>query len=196
MAMTMSALNDAKFANTVLHLLHGCRDHFPGLTKLMKMLKEADFEHYRKHLRPITGAAYVALKRGPAPHGYEALLKRLVDDGAIEVHSAPVEDSNPMAEYRPLREPNNRVFDESELDVLDDVIARCRHKSGNALSRASHLEGPWIWAWDPYHPGNPIPYALVRWLDNLCDEEDLAQAARAIEDSETQADLARLRAGA
>lgn len=192
----MFSFNQAKFANTVLYLLRGCGEARPGLVKLMKMLKAADFEHYRRYLRPITGASYVALENGPAPDGYDKLLQDLIDANAIELKTVNVYGTAPDREYRALEEPNERVFDESEIEILNEVVASCRAKSGKTLSKASHLEGGWAWAWDPHRPGSPIPYTLVRWLENLCDRKDLAQAAAALAEPETTAFIALLRAQA
>lgn len=189
-------LDEAKFANTVLYLLHGCGEDRPGILKLLKMLYFADSTHYRKHLRPITGATYVAIQMGPVPNSYKDLLSKLVQRRALQCVEVEINGfQKPKTEYRPLIASNERALSESEREVLDEVIAFCRHKSGTMLRDASHREGPWQLVWDPDHQGSPIPYPLMRWLDNFCDDEDVSQARRAMDDPDARAVVAALTAG-
>ena len=170
-----------KLANTVLYLLKGCAPAQPSLTALLKMLWFADSRHYRQHLASITGRQYVALKNGPVFDNYTALFQGLVDSGVVEKTTVPIHGMpNPKEEYQPLQEPNTAVFLPSELEVLDAVIAECSGKSGTLLSGASHRDAPWIFAWDADNPGNPIPYAVIRWMDNLPEESDIDAVTEAL----------------
>src|SRR4051812_25045253 len=95
----MAELNDEKLANAVLYVLRECPVR-PGVTGLLKMLYFADYEHYRKHLRPITGAQYVALPNGPVLNNYREYFKRLVKEGYLEQSTVPVPGAaHPKLEY-------------------------------------------------------------------------------------------------
>jgi uncharacterized phage-associated protein len=176
----MDQPNKRKLANTVLYLLRGCPTK-PGLTHLLKMLYYADSGHYRKYLRSITGGRYVALARGPVLDDYQAQLDSLEQAGILSKKEVPVEGKPlPKLEYEPLREPNEAIFSDSELEILDEVIATCGRSTGAALSRRTHGDGPWSFAWNPLKPGRPMPYMLFRWLDNLPDEDERDQAKQII----------------
>jgi uncharacterized phage-associated protein len=181
-----SRLDRDKFANTVLYLVKHCPDE-PGLTKLLKLLYFADFGHYRKHLRPITGVEYVALPQGPVPNDYKDLFDELEANGAIVRREVPVFGlSKPKVEIEALQEPNEAGFAESEREVLEEVLRKHGNESGKTLSDRAHADGPWSLAWDPENRGQPVPYMLGRWLENQCDEDDLAIAAQALESTDVQ----------
>lgn len=167
-----------KLTNAVLYLLRGCPSR-PGVTHLLKMLYYADYWHYRRCLRLITGAEYVALERGPVIDHYKDIFAALEEAKVISRHAVPVEGkADPKIEFSPEVEPDESVFSENELATLDKVITECAHLNGHALSRRTHLEGPWLFAWDPNDVGRKIPPMTFRWLDNLPDDDDLVVAGR------------------
>lgn len=175
-------MNRVKFENTVLYLLHSCAPVRPGLTSLLKMVYLADFAHYRQFLSPITDAEYVALERGPVINGYKEVFEQMTKDRIVTLHEASILGrQEKKLEYRPVLEPDVSVFSPSELGVLDSVANQDGWKTGVDLSEKTHLEGPWQLVWDPREKGRPIPYPLFRWLDNLPDESDLAEANEHIE---------------
>jgi uncharacterized phage-associated protein len=177
-----------KFANAVLFLLTECKATL-GLTVLIKLLFRSDFEHYREHLRSITGLEYLALKRGPVPLDYRALFSKLVQRG--DVAGPDFTDMGcgfrPMESYRPLRSPTLDAFDESELAVLQRVAVDYGHKTGAALSDETHAELPWRAVWrDGEGDGEVIPYTLARWEDNRCSPMDIDRARESLQDPEVQ----------
>ena len=175
-------MDEKKLANAVLFLLRDCAPARPGLTALLKMLFLADYEHYRQHLRPITGCRYVALERGPVLDNYGAVFDRLAESGVLTVKEVPVEGhpEQPKIEYSPAREPDEAALTETELEVLAEVVRRCAGMSGASLTNLTHREGPWPFIWKSTDPGRRIPPMAFRWLDNMPDEADLAEAKKAI----------------
>lgn len=172
-------LDRDKFVATVLYLLRGCGQHPPGVTALVKLLWYADYWHYRRHLRPITGARYVALENGPVLDDYKSLLRSLSPE-FVTVAEVPVQrHEHPKQEFRARVEPDESLLEESEVEVLEEVIARLGRFSGKRLIKKTHEEPAWIFAWDEEHPGTHIPYTLFRWTDNLPSDDSL-DAARAI----------------
>jgi len=169
-----------KLANAVLFLLRGCPTH-PGVTQLLKMLYYADYWHYREHLTVITGSDYVALERGPVINDYKAVFEALVSAGVLARQKVPVEGQPlPKEELIPKMEPDESIFSETELAVLEEVIERCGHLTGLALSHRTHREAPWVFAWDPKAPGRKIHHLTFRWLENLPDEDELDIARRSL----------------
>ena len=174
-------LDRDKLEATALYLLRGCAPMRPGLTSLVKMIWFADFGHYRKHLSPITGAKYVALERGPVLHDYEVIFGRLVDEGILDKTEVDVQGhTRKKIEYIPKLQPDEDLFTETELDVLNEVIEECGRIPGATLSSKTDREGPWALIWNSSDPGRHIPYVAFRWLDNLPDEEDLEEARKVL----------------
>lgn len=177
--MAQAKSMDAKLASTILYLLRHCTPERPGLTSLLKMLYYADHDHYRKHLCSITGGRYVAMERGPVLDGYKATFAAFEKLGVLKKREVAVPGRTEKKwEYAACMEPDETLFSDSELSVLDAVIKRHGNASGVELSMRTHLEGPWVFAWNPRHPGQPIPYTLFRWLDNTPDDADLALARK------------------
>ena len=168
-------MNQDKFENAVLYLLKRSIPTRPGLTVLLKMLYFSDYEHYRRFLSPITGAKYVALERGPVVDQYEGLFEGMRTKGKLTVLGNT--DPGSKIEYRPASEVDLELFSDSELEAMNEVVARHGSETGNALSEKTHLEGPWSLVWNSRDPGRHIPYPLFRWLDNLPDASAI-EAAR------------------
>jgi uncharacterized phage-associated protein len=166
-----------KTANTVLYLLERCRDARPGVTHLLKMMWYADYWHYQRELRFVTGGDYIAAERGPVFVGYEPLFQQMEADGALEKHEVPVFGVSRMkVEYEPLMEADESVFTESELRVLACVVDECGEETGNSLSNRTHSEGPWPMIWDAESPAKRIPRIALRWIENLPIDNDIVKA--------------------
>jgi hypothetical protein len=185
---------DTKFANTVLYMLRGCKQYNPGVTVLLKLLFLADLEHYRRHLRSISGARYVALQRGPVIDGYKQLFDRLVELEYLEPSEVEVagHPEQPKLEYIPKVEPDDSVFTASELDILRDTIRCHGWKTGTELTELTHTIGPWPLIWKAEEPGRKIPFVAFRWLDNLPDDSDLEAARQLLATGGAQAELKKL----
>ena len=110
-------IDHEKFANTVLYLLKRCSPgNRPGLIKLNKLLALVDFTHYRRHLKPVTGLQYVALRMGPAPEEYQEHLDLLVASGVVQCNDVQIYGkSKPKQEFSTTRDANLTVFTASEI---------------------------------------------------------------------------------
>jgi hypothetical protein len=136
--------DEDKFAELVLYVakkLEG--DPFGGAQKLNKALAFSEFTHYRMHGRPITGAAYFKLKRGPAPRRLLPVRDRLIGAGRAELRSEWV------IGYRQdrlvaLDDPNLEKFSDEELDIVDQVLKALDGKTGQEVSDLSHDDMGWI----------------------------------------------------
>lgn len=167
-----------KFAATVLYLLRASEPARPGLTALLKMLWYSDYKHYQEHLRPITGADYVALENGPVIDDYKDHFKWLRSAEYVKLTRKEVQGHDrPKQEYVPLMEANEDLLTESEQETLDRIAQKYARVPGSKLSEKTHREGPWTFVWDSSQPYQEIPYPLFRWVENLPDDEDLEKAA-------------------
>ncbi len=166
-----------KLTNAVLFLLRGCGVTRPGVTTLLKMLFYADYWHYREHLRPITGAQYLAMERGPVLDGYKQLFGDMQDANLIAIEEVPIEGKpDPKQEFHAKAEWDEDIFTSSEVATLERVVEQCAHLTGRDLSERTHHEPAWILAWDKA-PKTRIPYSTFRWFDNLPSEDQLKRAA-------------------
>lgn len=171
-----------KTANTVLYLLRRSAQHRPPLTVLLKMLWYVDYFHYGRNLASVTGARYVALKRGPVIDDYKGLLERMELEGMLS-QERETDDrfpkSAPTQYFSATQLQDISLFTESEIDTMEKVIAECAHKTGRELSDLTHgSREPWTLVWDEENAiqGKPIPEVLWRWSDNLPDATDLMLA--------------------
>ncbi len=133
------------FANSVAGL---------NKVKLAKLLWLADFSHYYRQSRSITGLAYARLPLGPVPHRYQTLLGLLEDMGYIRLE--PVKFSGGEGEsVKPLVRFDPSSLTESELETLARVRDRYGSLDGTRLSKLSHGEA----IWTGHRDGDLIAYA-------------------------------------
>lgn len=171
-----------KLENTILYLLKRSAEHRPAMTVLLKMLWYVDLSHYRKHLASVTGAQYLAAKRGPVVEGYKALFDRMEKAGSLK-HAKEANakfPETPTQYYSAAAPADTSLFSESEIDAMEKVIAECAHQTGAALSDMTHgSREPWTLVWDASaKPAKRIPELVWRWSENLPDAADLDLARR------------------
>lgn len=179
-----------KLTNTILYLLERCASPLPGKQALLKMVWYSDYWHYQEHLSLITESEYVAMPNGPVIDNYQDLLNALVSDGLLAVEKKTVYGKpNAKEEYRPLVESDESLFSESEVRILQRVLTDCGGRPGYELSLRTHLDPPWLMAWDEERPNQRIPRMLFRWAENLPDDEDQEFARQALARESVQRDL-------
>lgn len=130
-----------------------------GLSKMKvaKLLYFADKLHMARYGTPITGDVYVAYQHGPIPSTTQNLMCELVGHSAgVSDDAIGEEDLRLFAEYFrvsgdggtaeivAVREPDEDVFSDSEIECLDEVIERFGDKSAAQLRAISHDESTWI----------------------------------------------------
>lgn len=108
----------------------------PYKTKLNKLLFYADFYFFKKYGGSISGSKYICHNYGPVPDQYESLYANLNN---VEIK----EDL--YGEYiAPLAEFDDSVFSKEELDMLEFVYQKFKHKYAKTISDFSHDEEGWI----------------------------------------------------
>lgn len=187
------SVNYEKFSNAVLYLLSACPQK-PGVVALVKMLFFCDYDHYRRNLRSITEARYLAMKMGPVVEDYATLFTRMEAEGLVaqqRVHVGAVQEKH---EFTGLSKPNLDVFSDSEMDSLRRVVVELGSMTGRSLVQKAHSEGPWQMVWDEQRPNRAIPYSLFTWLDNLPVDGDLDSALADISQPDVAREIAQLNA--
>lgn len=147
----------AKFQEAILYIASESEDdpHF-GVTKLNKILYFADFKSFGILGRPITGATYVRLERGPAPQEMLPALSEMEAEGSIsriERRYFNLLQKRVVPEQGPALD----AFTAEELEILGNVINELRHLNAAEVTALSHLEIGWRLT----EPGESIPYAMT-----------------------------------
>jgi uncharacterized phage-associated protein len=134
-----------------------------GKVKLMKLLYYADFDHFEKHGKSITGDRYYKLPYGPVPGQAQLILESMRDAGLINVEHRPV--FRYMKYYFSLTEKGTIKEYElhpDELATLAAVVEKWKNHSTEEIVLASHGEPPW----QKVGYGTEIPYELVYFREN------------------------------
>jgi len=164
--------SDGRMAELILYVSDRCQaDPAYGATKLNKILFYADFQHYAKHGKSITGQEYMRLGKGPVPRHLVPVLNRLVQEHHLVVREAPYGASR---QKRPiaLRSADVSGFNGEEIATVDSVIARFWGMSATEVSEKSHEFNGWKLA-----PNREtIPYDMALLVDCEPSREDHAFA--------------------
>lgn len=132
--MVTLRFNAKKFRELILYLASKHEEEqLWGATKLNKCLFYSDFMAYERFGQPITGAAYLALERGPAPKAMMPVQKEMLESGEIAVQAKG-------AQHRivALRDPDLSEFSAEEIALVDHVVERTRGATADTLSEHSH----------------------------------------------------------
>ena len=149
--------NEAKFRELLLYVAERCEnDANFGAIKLNKILFLADFSAYAHLGKPISGAEYEALERGPAPKLLKPIRDDMAEQKAIVVREQP---RFGLVQHRviPLKEPDLSMFSGSEIAIVDAVIDVCREETGKDLSELTHG----MYGWQIAQYKEVIPYSTV-----------------------------------
>jgi hypothetical protein len=149
----------ARLRALALYVCHRCsRFQRFGTMKLSTVLWYADFEHYRRFGRAITGATYVRKPEGPVARELAVTLHDLVAGHLLEPVTAAHGDVEPR--YRAPREPDLARFDGNAIAIVDRAIARFGSSAPKANAGVHEFLG-----WNLVENDEPIPYetALLGW---------------------------------
>ncbi len=178
-----------KLAHTILYVLRHAQVA-PGILALNKLVFLIDYEHYRKHVRTVTEARYVALQNGPVIDAYRDFVEAMRVAGLIEIQKVPIAGQlNEKEEARPLALYDEELFVESELAAMNAVLRDHGAKTGRELVRLTHDVGPWRMVFQAEHEGAVIPPALFRWIDNMPEDGDRSRAASMMAGVDVEAEL-------
>lgn len=146
--------DEEKFAELVLYVAGRIlTDPTGGATKINKILFAAECAHVRRHARPITGAEYQKLERGPAPRRLRPVRDRLIERGDAEL----VDDEYmgyALHRLKPLREADTSRLSAEEIRQVDQAVDALWGKTANEASELSHRE----MGWRMVELGETIPY--------------------------------------
>ena len=164
--------DEHKLEQLILYFAVKCKDDPKfGSTKLNKMLYAADFLAYANLGKPITGATYQHLERGPAPRELLPTRKQMEQDNYLKME---LTDYHGKSQQRPIAlvEPDYKTFSEDELKLCDYIISQFCGVGGTESSEWSHKRLGWLFTTDreeiPYFTiymweKEPITQADIEW---------------------------------
>lgn len=126
-------------------------------TKLLKLLFYADFKHYKRHGKSITGARYVHLPLGPVPDNYKTWLL-IASDWLNLVESHEIDFGEYSGEaFRTDKQPDFNLFSQEEIETLVLVKENFSTMTASFITKFSHQEP----AYQETEPGQKISYAYA-----------------------------------
>lgn len=111
------------------------------VTKMNKLLFYADFLCYRRKGYGLTGLEYAALTYGPVPKNWGSVYDS-IPGISLDEYISP--DMMSGIELNSNIEPDMDVFDETEVNVLKDVVERFKDTKAGEISQISHKEKGWL----------------------------------------------------
>ncbi|WP_350343882.1 type II TA system antitoxin MqsA family protein [Proteinivorax tanatarense] len=111
-------------------------------TNLNKFLWYIDFENFKRQIRSITGIQYMRYTHGPVieEFGYNEILNFFNDKfKVIETERG----NNTITKIESNKNYDLSIFDDDEIKVINDVIAKFKDMSCIAISQRSHKEDAW-----------------------------------------------------
>ncbi|WP_160712233.1 type II toxin-antitoxin system antitoxin SocA domain-containing protein [Chitinophaga solisilvae] len=116
----------------------------PFTTALNKLLFYADFSHYKKFGKSISGLTYKAFQMGPVPTNYAGLYNQIVNNGYVQVCEVDFGDFI-GDRFQTLREAAEAItLTPQELQTIAAITEKFKGISTSQLVRLSHEESAWM----------------------------------------------------
>jgi len=159
------ATSSDKMEQVILFFLERINNVHLGRTKLMKLLYYVDFDHFEKHGRSVTGAAYRKLPHGPVPDKAQKVIEEMARKGAVKEVRIKRAD---YAQHRLITQARFEAsrFTGDELQTLEKVAQKWEDATAKQIEAASHAEAPWLATRD----GARIDYELAHFRRPIGEE--------------------------
>jgi len=149
-----------KFKNMILYLVK----RLDGVlkVKLNKLLWYCDFLHFKETSVSITGSQYIRLKYGQVPDNYERIIGTMQPE-LLDKDEIPFNTKDGIQigeEFTALVEPDESIFSEKEIQVMDFVADTFRNDTSTSIMHKSHQET----AYKKCEDGDIISYKYAKEL--------------------------------
>lgn len=113
--------------------------------KVVKLIYFADRFHLRKYGRPITNDEYWAMSYGPVNSGVKDIsdMSEFLGDTERDYASQYIESPNKNV-IKSIREVNNKVFSQTDIEALNWAWETFGHINGFDLANLSHQYPEWL----------------------------------------------------
>ena len=118
----------------------------PWKTKMNKLLFYADFSLHKQTGFSMSGVQYRAITMGPVPNNFNSIFDYLSNNGDLEIQYTHFSDGGTGEQFiaKPDRTFNKELFNENELQILEQISERFKNTSTNEIIEISHKEKAWI----------------------------------------------------
>lgn len=131
-------------------------------TKLNKLLWYCDFLYFKETSLSISGSQYLLLQYGPVPNNYDFITDMMRDEGLLDKIEIIFNARAGVVgeEFTALAEPQEDMFSEKELQVMNFVADTFRNYTSKRIMDKSHQETAYIKCKD----GDIISYEYAKEL--------------------------------
>lgn len=129
-----------KLINIIIYFAKNTK--YCGKIKILKLLSELDFEHFKQVGKPATGLYYSAWDMGPVP---VKLFKELSDQMPSDLADAiKIVPSGKLQQIIPKKKFNSKYFTKREKKLLLNLVEIFRDATAEQMKESSHRKGgPW-----------------------------------------------------
>lgn len=168
-----------KLINAIIYFAKNTK--YCGKIKILKLLFELDFEHFKQTGRSVTGLDYSAWAMGPVPSElFEELSGRMLPDLAKAIEIVPVGE---LQQIVPKKQFNSKYFTKREKKLLSNFVEIFKNATAEQMKGASHRAGgPWDRTVKEKGLQQPIDYFMA--LDDSQDSLSRDEAAERIRERE------------
>ena len=149
-----------KLENMILYLVK----RLDGVlkTKLNKLLWYCDFLNFKETSLSISGSQYLRLQYGPVPNNYDFITDMMRDEGLLDKMEVIFNARAGVVgeEFTALAEPQEDMFSEKELQVMNFVADTFRNYTSKRIMDKSHQET----AYTKCEDGDIISYEYAKEL--------------------------------
>ena len=129
-----------KLINAIIYFAESTK--YCGKKKILKLLSELDFEHFKQTGRSTTGLDYSAWPMGPVPSElFEELSGRMRPDLAKAINILP---AGKLQKIIPKKQFSSKYFTKREKKLLSNFVEIFKDATAEQMEASSHREGgPW-----------------------------------------------------
>ena len=162
-----------KLINIIIYFSKNTK--YCGRIKILKLLSELDFEHFKQVGKPATGLYYSAWDMGPVPAKlFKELSEQMQPDLADAIKIVP---SGKLQQLIPKRKFNSKYFTKREKKLLANLVEIFRDATAEQMKESSHRKGgPWDRTVKEKGLQQPIDYFMA-----LDDSQESLSRAEAVE---------------
>jgi len=149
--------DEEKFKELIVYIAAKSDDDaYFGDVKLNKLLFYSDFLAYAYFGKPITGAEYQKQTHGPIATRLLPVRRQLIEAGDVDIVQRNRFYRQRVTVNR--REPNTRLFDTDQIDLVDELLRVFENADASTLSSFTHENEV---GWQLMALGEQIPYETV-----------------------------------
>ncbi|OXA80531.1 putative zinc finger/helix-turn-helix protein, YgiT family [Flavobacterium aquidurense] len=117
----------------------------PTVTMMNKLLFYADFGNYKKSGYSISGTRYMAHNYGPVPVRFNGIFDYMTNKKIVDLQTEFYGDyTGEKFIPSPLKSFNSELFNEIELESLEEVVVKFKNCNASQIKDISHKEKAWI----------------------------------------------------